>query len=117
MSGYLDECRAALELMAERYIKPGTDEVWPQTLALIEHAPQHFGPYLQRVLGCGNYMHNRAQCGTCNEIIESKNRHDFATCRCEGLSVDGGTWYLKRSVGAGPYTDMSLPWPWCRIDD
>lgn len=48
---------------------------------------------------------NRAQCNTCKEIVESKTRHDFVTCSCGKLSVDGGTDYLKRS--GGPYTELS----------
>jgi hypothetical protein len=39
---------------------------------------------------------NAAQCLSCNDIIESKHRHDFVTCRCEKLSVDGGHDYLRR---------------------
>jgi hypothetical protein len=41
---------------------------------------------------------NKAQCLVCNEIIESKDRHDFVTCKCGNLSVDGGKDYLKRSA-------------------
>lgn len=39
---------------------------------------------------------NRAKCLHCGDIIESKNRHDFVTCTCGMLSVDGGLDYLKR---------------------
>jgi Zn finger protein HypA/HybF involved in hydrogenase expression len=51
---------------------------------------------------------NRAKCLKCNQIIESKYRHDFVTCKCGNLSVDGGKDYLKKSVGdVGKYEDMS----------
>lgn len=40
---------------------------------------------------------NKAQCRLCNDIIESINRHDFKSCRCGEISVDGGKSYLKRS--------------------
>lgn len=40
---------------------------------------------------------NRAKCLFCGDIIESKFRHDFVTCSCGKLSVDGGTAYLRRS--------------------
>ena len=40
---------------------------------------------------------NRAQCKLCKDIIESKHRHDFVTCKCGKLSVDGGYDYIKRS--------------------
>ena len=39
---------------------------------------------------------NKAQCNECGDIIESKNRHDFVTCSCKSLSVDGGKSYRKR---------------------
>lgn len=39
---------------------------------------------------------NRAQCLRCGEILISKYTHDFVTCSCGSLSVDGGQDYLKR---------------------
>lgn len=42
-------------------------------------------------------IRNIAKCLVCGEIIESLNRHDFRTCKCGRLSVDGGHEYLKRS--------------------
>ncbi len=39
---------------------------------------------------------NKVRCKKCGEIIESKNRHDFVTCKCGAVSVDGGHDYLKR---------------------
>lgn len=32
----------------------------------------------------------RAKCRKCNEIIESKHRHDYVTCSCGEISIDGG---------------------------
>jgi len=40
---------------------------------------------------------NRARCRRCGDVIESKSRHDFVTCRCGAISVDGGDCYWKRS--------------------
>ena len=46
-----------------------------------------------------NYMlTNKAKCLICGDVIESKHRHDFVTCTCGNLSVDGGKDYCKRSV-------------------
>lgn len=42
-------------------------------------------------------LRNSAKCLNCNEEIESKHRHDFTTCKCGNLSVDGGPDYLKRN--------------------
>ena len=39
---------------------------------------------------------NAARCLACNDIIESRYRHHFVTCKCGKLSVDGGHDYLKR---------------------
>lgn len=39
---------------------------------------------------------NRAKCLLCGEIIYSNNVHDYKTCKCGNLSVDGGFDYLRR---------------------
>ena len=41
-------------------------------------------------------IRNAARCKKCGDEIESENRHDFVTCSCGALSVDGGLDYLKR---------------------
>lgn len=41
-------------------------------------------------------IQNRAKCLLCGEILESTDVHDFKTCSCGNLSVDGGLEYLKR---------------------
>lgn len=35
------------------------------------------------------------QCKECEDIIESKHRHDFTTCQCGNLSIDGGLDYIR----------------------
>ena len=42
---------------------------------------------------------NKAQCRLCEDIIESKSRHDYVRCSCGEIAVDGGTDYRKRSSG------------------
>jgi poly-beta-hydroxyalkanoate depolymerase len=42
---------------------------------------------------------NKAQCRLCEDIIESKSRHDYVRCSCGEIAVDGGTDYRKRSAG------------------
>lgn len=39
---------------------------------------------------------NKAQCKICKSIIESKHRHDWVSCKCEAIFVDGGKDYLRR---------------------
>jgi hypothetical protein len=41
---------------------------------------------------------NKAKCLKCNTVVESKYRHDYVTCNCGNVSVDGGNDYLKRCV-------------------
>jgi len=41
---------------------------------------------------------NRAKCSNCGDVIVSRHRHDFVTCSCESISVDGGQEY-NRYVG------------------
>lgn len=40
---------------------------------------------------------NAAQCLKCNDIVESKHRHDMVWCKCGAMAVDGGKDYLKRT--------------------
>lgn len=52
---------------------------------------------------------NRIQCDSCKDIIISHHTHDYKHCKCENVSVDGGTSYLRRGWEDGAtYTDMSL---------
>jgi hypothetical protein len=41
---------------------------------------------------------NAAECRKCGDYIRSTHRHDYVTCKCGAISVDGGTDYLKRSA-------------------
>lgn len=41
-------------------------------------------------------IRNAIQCKHCGEIIESRNVHDFKTCKCGKVFVDGGHEYLRR---------------------
>ncbi len=41
---------------------------------------------------------NSARCELCDTEIESKSRHNFVTCACGNLSVDGGIFYLRRVI-------------------
>lgn len=54
---------------------------------------------------------NRWKCLYCDDIIESKHRHDFATCKCNKSSCDGGTSYI-RLVG-----DLDMIQDMCEWDD
>ncbi len=45
----------------------------------------------------GRIIENSAQCLKCGEKIISKHRHDYVTCSCGNVSVDGGLDYCRRS--------------------
>lgn len=47
-------------------------------------------------------LKNSIQCNHCKEEIESKYRHNFVTCKCGKVSVDGGKYY-----GRVLFTDLS----------
>ena len=40
---------------------------------------------------------NAVKCKICGDKIESTYRHDFVTCSCGNVSVDGGHDYLRRA--------------------
>lgn len=54
-------------------------------------------------------LRNRIKCNKCGDIIESTSVHDFVTCSCGAVSVDGGRSYLKRSaMNPGDFHDLSV---------
>ena len=38
---------------------------------------------------------NRIRCKECKDLLHSKHRHDFVTCSCGAVSVDGGDDYCR----------------------
>lgn len=53
-------------------------------------------------------MRNRVMCYRCLETIESVHVHDYVTCKCESVAVDGGREYLKRCGDPEGYQELSL---------
>jgi hypothetical protein len=39
---------------------------------------------------------NKARCKKCQDVVESKFTHDFVSCKCGAMFVDGGKSYLRR---------------------
>lgn len=55
---------------------------------------------------------NAAKCNYCGDVIESTYRHDYKTCRCGRVSVDGGHDYLRRCYASrDAFTEMSVTEP------
>jgi hypothetical protein len=51
---------------------------------------------------------NRAQCLLCGDVIESHYTHDFTSCHCGNISVDGGHDYLRRVAKTDEWKDLSI---------
>lgn len=49
---------------------------------------------------------NKGKCKLCGDIIESKYRHDFVTCNCGALSLDGGLAYRRILWRSGELSDI-----------
>jgi hypothetical protein len=47
---------------------------------------------------------NKCQCRQCGDVIESKHRHDFVSCKCGAIFTDGGKSYIRR--GAKDFSDI-----------
>jgi hypothetical protein len=58
--------------------------------------------------------HFRVQCKQCNETVESTHRHDFKSCSCGNVSVDGGVAEGRLLWGEGGYVNVSV---WAAEDD
>ena len=53
---------------------------------------------------------NKIKCNYCGDEIESTSVHDFKTCSCGTVAVDGGHSYLRRCFknSINDYTDLSV---------
>lgn len=51
-------------------------------------------------------LRNSIVCNNCNHEIVSRHRHDYITCSCGQVSIDGGSSYLRR--GGNNYIDTSI---------
>jgi hypothetical protein len=52
-------------------------------------------------------VQNAVNCLSCGDLIVSKHRHDFVTCTCGAISVDGGQEYLRRVGDFANAVDLS----------
>jgi hypothetical protein len=98
--------------------KPCPDSGWGVTIydrPLTEEEAKEYhldiisGPQPKPKHPMGVIIRNRARCLACGDILESTSVHDFVTCSCGNVSVDGGHDYLKRSVKDwSKYQDLSV---------
>lgn len=52
-------------------------------------------------------IRNMAQCKVCQDIIESKSEHDYVTCSCGAIAVDGGLIHISRTGRPGDLIELS----------
>lgn len=51
---------------------------------------------------------NKIKCNFCGDVIESTYTHDYKTCSCGRVAVDGGKEYMRRCFkNKDDYTEMS----------
>ena len=53
-------------------------------------------------------VRNMIKCKKCGVTIESKGTHDFKTCKCKSVSIDGGLDYLKREGDLKDFEELSI---------
>lgn len=51
---------------------------------------------------------NANQCRKCGDVIESKHVHDFVSCSCGAVAVDGGHDYLRRCGNKEDIIELSI---------
>lgn len=56
-------------------------------------------------------LSNQVRCHKCSDTPFSAHRHDFKSCACGAIAVDGGMSYLRRVGAVRAYDDMSIEFP------
>lgn len=51
---------------------------------------------------------NSAMCLKCKEVLVSRTRHDFVTCKCGAVSIDGGLDYRRVLAKESDYKSLSV---------
>lgn len=54
-------------------------------------------PEQRKKFRIGDIFINAAVCLKCEDYVRSVNQHDFKSCKCGAVTVDGGSWYAKRT--------------------
>lgn len=56
-------------------------------------------------------LSNQVKCGKCGDAPYSASVHDFRSCKCGAICVDGGMDYLRRVGDISGATEMSISVP------
>lgn len=76
--------------------------------------PKHAGCKKTNDIWPGGWMgrRNRIRCLKCNDVIEAKHQHDFKSCKCGAVSIDGGFeghWRRRRPGGDPAEAFVEMP--------
>ena len=52
-------------------------------------------------------LQNQIRCKRCGDEPYSAHRHDYKSCKCGAVAVDGGMDYLRRTGNPEDYEDLS----------
>ena len=50
-------------------------------------------------------MGQQIKCAKCDDVIESKHRHDLVSCKCGAIFIDGGSSYTRMG---GKFEDILI---------
>lgn len=53
----------------------------------------------------------KVKCVRCEDIIQSKHRHDYVKCRCGAIFIDGGSDYLRMGLNSNDYKFLPVEVP------
>jgi DNA-directed RNA polymerase subunit RPC12/RpoP len=53
-------------------------------------------------------IRNSAKCAKCGDEIESKHRHDWVSCKCRAIFIDGGKDYQRVGGNLEDFIDTSI---------
>lgn len=56
-------------------------------------------------------LSNQVRCDKCGDDPYSATRHDYKSCKCGAIAVDGGQAYLRRVGDIHGYTELSIEIP------
>ena len=62
-------------------------------------------------------IQNQAECLNCGDKPFSANHHDYKSCKCGQIAVDGGMDYLGRTGKIGFIRELSISFPEAAVKD
>lgn len=71
---------------------------------------------VRRAGNVGDIFHNACTCKNCGETVRSRNRRDYRSCSCGKVSVDGGSWYCRRSGDFAMMEECSIMYEDAALD-